>query len=46
MADLNGNVVKQLTKTKGYDAEGTLSPDGKKMIFCSTRDGDLDLYII
>jgi Tol biopolymer transport system component len=46
MADFDGNVVKQLTKTKGYDAEGTLSPDGKKMIFCSTRDGDLDLYIM
>jgi TolB protein len=46
MADLNGNVVKQLTKNKGYDAEGTLSADGKKMIFCSTRDGDLDLYIM
>ena len=46
MADMNGKVVKQLTNHKGYDAEGTLSPDGKKMIFCSTRDGDLDLYIM
>ena len=46
MADLNGKVVKQLTTHKGYDAEATLSPDGKKMIFCSTRDGDLDLYVM
>ena len=43
-ADLNGNIVQQLTTTKGYDAEGTISPDGKTMVFTSTRDGDLDLY--
>lgn len=46
MADLNGKIVKRLTKTPGYDAEATLSPDGKKMIFTSMRDGDLDLYIM
>ena len=46
MADMNGKIVKQLTNHNGYDAEGTLSPDGKKMIFCSTRDGDLDLYVM
>jgi len=28
----------------GYNAEATVSPDGKKIIFTSTRDGDLDLY--
>ncbi|MGB8195176.1 MAG: hypothetical protein WCF67_24785 [Chitinophagaceae bacterium] len=44
MADLDGNIKKQLTNTPGYDAEATLSPDGKKMLFTSTRDGDLDLY--
>ena len=46
MADLNGKITKQLTKTAGYDAEATLSPDGKKMIFTSMRDGDLDLYVM
>ncbi len=46
MADLNGKIVKRLTSTPGYDAEATLSPDGKKMIFTSMRDGDLDLYIM
>jgi TolB protein len=45
-ADLNGKIVKQLTQTKGYDAEATISPDGKKMVFTSTRDGDLDLYVM
>jgi TolB protein len=46
MADLNGKIVKQLTKSKGYDAEATISPDGKKMIYTSTKDGDIDLYIM
>jgi TolB protein len=46
MADLNGKIVKQLTKAKGYDAEATLSPDGKKMLYTSDKDGDIDLYIM
>lgn len=46
MADLNGKIVKQLTSSKGYDAEATLSPDGSKMIYTSTKDGDIDLYIM
>jgi len=46
MADLDGRIVDQLTKTPGYDAEATISPDGNKMIFTSVRDGDLDLYIM
>ena len=45
MADLNGKIVKKLTNNPGYDAEATLSPDGNKMLFTSTRDGDIDLYI-
>jgi TolB protein len=46
LADTNRNIIKQLTSTKGYDAEETLSPDGSKMIFTSVRNGDLDLYIM
>jgi TolB protein len=46
MADRNGKIIKQLTKTPGYDAEATLSPDGKKIVFTSVRDGDLDLYVM
>jgi TolB protein len=46
MADTNGNIVKQLTTSKGYDAEATISPDGKSMIYTSTKDGDIDLYIM
>ena len=43
-ADTNGNIIKRLTKTKGYDAEATISPKGDKILFTSMRDGDLDLY--
>ena len=46
MADLNGRIVKQLTNAKGYDAEPTISSDGKKMIYTSDKDGDIDLYIM
>ncbi len=28
----------------GYNAEATVSPDGKRIIFTSTMDGDLELY--
>jgi Tol biopolymer transport system component len=44
IADLNGKIVKQLTDHPGYDAEATISPDGKTMLFTSTRDGDIELY--
>ncbi|MBI4568786.1 MAG: TolB family protein [Planctomycetes bacterium] len=40
----DGGDLKRLTDTPGYDAEGTLSPDGKTILFTSMRDGDLDLY--
>jgi len=43
-ADTSGKIVKQLTKTKGYDAEATISPKGDIMVFTSMRSGDLDLY--
>ncbi|MCX8479992.1 MAG: hypothetical protein ORN56_09395 [Chitinophagales bacterium] len=43
-ADLKGNIRQRLTNTPGYDAEATLSPDGKTIIFTSTRNGDIDLY--
>ena len=44
VADFNGNITQQLTNTAGYDAEATISPDGEKIIFTSTRNGDIDLY--
>lgn len=44
VADLKGNIVAQLTDSPGYDAEATLSPNGDKILFTSTRSGDLELY--
>jgi len=43
-AKTDGTDIRRLTTTDGYDAEGTISPDGKKIVFTSTRDGDLDIY--
>ncbi|HPF96320.1 MAG: hypothetical protein R2802_07950 [Flavobacteriaceae bacterium] len=44
VADLDGNIVKQLTNEPGYDAEATVSPKGDKIVFTSTRSGDIELY--
>ncbi|MEQ8904583.1 hypothetical protein [Ekhidna sp.] len=44
VADLEGNIVDQLTSEEGYDAEATVSPNGDRIIFTSTRSGDLELY--
>lgn len=44
VADLDGNIVAQLTDEPGYDAEPTVSPKGDKIVFTSTRSGDLELY--
>ncbi|MGI9065238.1 MAG: TolB family protein [Pyrinomonadaceae bacterium] len=40
----NGTELRQLTNTPGYDAEATISNNGKRIVFTSTRDGDLDIY--
>ncbi|MFM9076326.1 MAG: TolB family protein, partial [Bacteroidota bacterium] len=46
VADLKGNIQRQLTNSPGYDAEATLSPKGDKIVFTSLRNGDLDLYVM
>lgn len=43
-ADLEGNIINQLTKEPGYDAEATVSPKGDKIVFTSLRTGDLELF--
>ncbi|HZQ68519.1 MAG TPA: hypothetical protein VFA68_08360 [Terriglobales bacterium] len=43
-ANPDGSDLRPLTSTPGYDAEATLSNDGKKIVFTSVRNGDLDIY--
>ena len=43
-ARIDGQEMQRLTNTPGYDAEATVSPDGKTIIWTSVRDGDLDIY--
>jgi TolB protein len=42
-ADPDGGNVRLLTKG-GYNAESTITRDGKHIVFTSTRNGDLDIY--
>jgi TolB protein len=42
----DGTDLKQLTKTPGYDAEATITRNGKKIAFTSMRNGDLDIYVM
>lgn len=46
VADLEGNIIQQLTNRKGYDAEATVSAQGDKIVFTSDRSGDLELYVM
>ena len=43
-ANSDGSDTQRLTKNGVYTAEGTLSPDGKTIVFTSLKDGDLDIY--
>jgi len=40
----DGSDLHKLTQTPGYDAEATISRDGKTIVFTSIRNGDLDIY--
>jgi TolB protein len=42
--DLDTGSLRQLTDVWGYDAECTVSPLGDRLVFTSTRSGDLDLW--
>src|SRR5262249_27523202 len=43
-ANPDGSGLMQLTNSPGYDAEATISRDGKQIVFTSMRNGDLDVY--
>lgn len=40
----DGSDLRRLTDAPGYDAEATVTRDGRHIVFTSMRDGDLDLY--
>lgn len=45
-ARADGRDLRRLTDAPGYDAEATVSPDGRRIVFTSQRDGDLDIYVM
>ena len=44
LTDEQGSNPELLIGGEGYDAEATVSPDGRFIIFTSTRSGDLELW--
>ncbi|MEK6689570.1 MAG: hypothetical protein AABZ01_14060, partial [Gemmatimonadota bacterium] len=41
---VDGSDLQALTSNGAYNAESTVSPDGQRIIFTSTMDGDIELY--
>jgi TolB protein len=45
LADTNGKPLARLTNdSTSYDAEATISPKGDRIVFTSTRTGDIELF--
>jgi Tol biopolymer transport system component len=42
--NFDGSDLRRLTHYDVYTAEGVMSPDGKKIVFTSLKDGDLEIY--
>jgi len=43
-SDMDGKNIKRLTNNRWYDAEATISPDGKWIVFGRQIDGNSDLW--
>jgi TolB protein len=43
-ANPDGSGLTRVTNYGAYTAEGTLSPDGRTIVYTSLKDGDLDIY--
>jgi len=43
-ANADGSGLLPFSRSEGYDAEATISPTKDKIVFTSSRDGDLELY--
>jgi TolB protein len=47
VADSNGKILSPLTNDKKvFDGMASISPDNKKVVFTSTRAGDVDLFLL
>ena len=44
--DIEGIVLKNLTRSPGRDEVGSWSPDGSKIVFFSNRDGNGEIYVM
>ena len=44
--DIEGNQLKNLTRSPGKDEVGSWSPDGSKIVFFSNRDGNGEIYVM
>ena len=44
--DIEGTVLKNLTRSPGRDEVGSWSPDGSKIVFFSNRDGNGEIYVM
>ena len=44
--DIEGNRLKNLTRSPGIDEVGSWSPDGSKIVFFSNRDGNGEIYVM
>jgi TolB protein len=43
-AKRDGSHIQPLSHAPGYNAESTITRDGKHIVFTSTRNGDIDIY--
>jgi TolB protein len=43
-ANRDGSGITPLSHAPGYNAESTITRDGKHVVFTSTRNGDIDIY--
>jgi len=43
-AKTDGSDIRPLSNAPGYNAESTITRDGKHIVFTSTRNGDIDIY--
>jgi TolB protein len=42
----DGSGLRRLTRFGVYTAEAVVSPDGRRIVFTSLKDGDLDIYVM